>query len=514
MRRRLSLDLFDRTKRAAIFAALFFCACSAWAEDVRLTSREGGMTLSGRLLDFDGTYLTIASQHGPVSVIYENVSCEGEDCPIEGAFVPRVRTSAVPEIAEILLPALIQRFATVEGLRARTVAGDDGHLIISLEDAQSTLVRFDIRPATADESFADLIAFEADFVLSRREITATEMDMADEARVAEFASVGESFVVGYDALIPIVSPNRRVDALSPADLLAVVDGRVTDWGDLGSEPGPIRLQLSSDQPGMLANAADGAVTHPDFETVVAAVVSDRNAMGIVSFQKTGFAQQIDLVDACGLVALPTQLAIKTGDYPLTVPLYLFRAERALPDRVQEFLDWLSAPQAQLVVRRSGFVDAALLPIPLDAQGQRFVHALQVADTADALGELRDLAESLKGLTRLSMSFRFEPGSTELDAVSRARLLRLVQAIEAGGFAGRKLQFFGFSDGQGNALRNRALSRQRAVTVRQILLDTLSQGAAGTVQIETAGFGEALPVGCDDTALGRQLNRRVELWVGD
>ena len=27
-----------------------------------------------------------------------------------------------------------------------------------------------------------------------------------------------------------------------------------------------------------------------------------------------------------------------------------------------------------------------------------------------------------------------------------------------------------------------------------------------------GFGEALPMACDETAIGRQLNRRVELWV--
>jgi phosphate transport system substrate-binding protein len=27
-----------------------------------------------------------------------------------------------------------------------------------------------------------------------------------------------------------------------------------------------------------------------------------------------------------------------------------------------------------------------------------------------------------------------------------------------------------------------------------------------------GFGEALPMACDETAIGRHLNRRVELWL--
>jgi phosphate transport system substrate-binding protein len=33
-----------------------------------------------------------------------------------------------------------------------------------------------------------------------------------------------------------------------------------------------------------------------------------------------------------------------------------------------------------------------------------------------------------------------------------------------------------------------------------------------VTVETEAFGEALPMGCDDTEWGRQMNRRVELWV--
>jgi phosphate transport system substrate-binding protein len=33
-----------------------------------------------------------------------------------------------------------------------------------------------------------------------------------------------------------------------------------------------------------------------------------------------------------------------------------------------------------------------------------------------------------------------------------------------------------------------------------------------VDIGVDAFGEALPMACDDTAWGRQANRRVEVWV--
>lgn len=514
MKRRLAGPLFGLSKRAAVFAALFFCASPIFADDVVLTSKDGGLRLSGRVLHFDGSYLQIASQHGPVSIIYDNVTCEGADCPVVGAFVPRTNLSAVPDVAEVLLPALIQRFATMSGYRSRTEQSEDGHLLMTLEDGTSTIAHFDIRPATADESFADLVAFEADIILSRRDISDVEVIMAEEARVARFGDIGQSRVIGYDALTPVVSPNRTLDSISPKDLIDVLEGRTSDWAQLGGIPGPIRIQLTDHQPNVDLAATVDLTRHSDFETAVAAVVADQNALGIVSFQKSGFAQQVDLVDACGFVASPDLAAVKTGDYPLAVPLYLYHADRRMPEIVTEFLDWLPSPQAQLVVRRSGFVDAGLLPIPLNAQGQRFVNAIQSADGAEALAEIQRLTLRLADRTRLSMSFRFEPGGVDLDASSRAQALRLVQAIENGEFDGRSLLLLGFSDGQGSDELNHSLSERRAQSVSQTLVNALEEDTLARITIETAGFGEALPVGCDDTEWGRQQNRRVELWVSD
>jgi len=502
MIRRLLGTFFGPSKRAAFFAALFFCAGPLVAEDARITSKNGGLELVGRLLDFDGTYLQVASQHGAVTVLYDNVTCEGADCPTDGAFVPRVRLTAVPDIAEILLPALTQRFATMNGLRSRTNQGADGHLVMSLEDASGTVALFDIR------------SLEADIILSRREISEAESDMAAEANIAQFDGIGQNMVIGYDALIPVVSPNRTIGSISPRGLQEVFRGNVSDWSDLGSNAGPIRLQLAEDAPRFGVEARAGAARHADFETTVAAVVSDSNALGIVSFQKSGFSQQIDLVDTCGFVATADQSSIKTGDYPLTVPIYLYHADRRMPEVVTEFLDWLPSPQAQLVVRRSGFVDAGLLPIPLDMQGQRFVNAIQSAEGPAELVKLQELTQDLAERTRLSMSFRFQPGGSDLDASSRAQLLRLVQSIEDGAFNGRAVLLVGFSDGQGSSELNQNLSERRADAVSRALEENLSDDVLSKLTVETTGFGEVLPVGCDDTAWGRQQNRRVELWVGD
>jgi len=66
----------------------------------------------------------------------------------------------------------------------------------------------------------------------------------------------------------------------------------------------------------------------------------------------------------------------------------------------------------------------------------------------------------------------------------------------------------YTDSTGTDESNQRLSEQRASTVREYLI---GQGlASGSVTAK--GFGEAMPVASNDTASGRQKNRRVELIV--
>jgi phosphate transport system substrate-binding protein len=53
--------------------------------------------------------------------------------------------------------------------------------------------------------------------------------------------------------------------------------------------------------------------------------------------------------------------------------------------------------------------------------------------------------------------------------------------------------------------------ERAAKVEQELAAVAPDLAPADLPV-VEGFGEALPMACDETAIGRQLNRRVELWV--
>ena len=91
------------------------------------------------------------------------------------------------------------------------------------------------------------------------------------------------------------------------------------------------------------------------------------------------------------------------------------------------------------------------------------------------------------------------GKSELDAlVSRLKSYSSIQSISV----------IGHTDSQGSETYNQRLSEHRAASVKNYLIQ---QGIDAAV-ISTLGRGESLPVASNDTAAGRQQNRRVEIAV--
>jgi outer membrane protein OmpA-like peptidoglycan-associated protein len=74
--------------------------------------------------------------------------------------------------------------------------------------------------------------------------------------------------------------------------------------------------------------------------------------------------------------------------------------------------------------------------------------------------------------------------------------------------GLKLEVEGHTDSVGSDEYNMQLSEKRAEAVREYLI---SQGISDA-NVTAKGFGKTMPVASNDTAAGRQQNRRVELVV--
>jgi phosphate transport system substrate-binding protein len=184
----------------------------------------------------------------------------------------------------------------------------------------------------------------------------------------------------------------------------------------------------------------------------------------------------------------------------------------LPQLARDFLSFTRSPTAQIVIRRAGFVDQTPEEIPIDDQGNRFANAISVAGPETTLEELQRMTATLTPMARLSTSFRFEAGSVRLDAQSRSNVQQLARSLEVGQYDTRRLLFVGFSDGEGAARANREIALRRAEAVRRAVTAAAVTVNLDRVALDVDAFGEAMPMACDDSAWGRQANRRVEVWV--
>ena len=101
---------------------------------------------------------------------------------------------------------------------------------------------------------------------------------------------------------------------------------------------------------------------------------------------------------------------------------------------------------------------------------------------------------------------FQNGKAALMPAAREKLAKIAGILSA--HKGLKIEAEGFTDSNGSESSNQILSERRAQNTKEFLVrQGVSPGA-----ITFKGFGETNPIVTNDTAAGRQENRRVELVV--
>jgi outer membrane protein OmpA-like peptidoglycan-associated protein len=100
------------------------------------------------------------------------------------------------------------------------------------------------------------------------------------------------------------------------------------------------------------------------------------------------------------------------------------------------------------------------------------------------------------------SIDFATGSATIDPLSARLLDVLVQAL---GACPGTIRVEGYTDSQGSAASNLALSQARAEAVRAALVER----GVSAERLQSKGFGMERPVADNATAEGRARNRRIE-----
>jgi outer membrane protein OmpA-like peptidoglycan-associated protein len=132
---------------------------------------------------------------------------------------------------------------------------------------------------------------------------------------------------------------------------------------------------------------------------------------------------------------------------------------------------------------------------------------QAADVEKALAELK-AEKTERGMVLTLGDVLFATGEATLSPGAMMTIEKLTEFMEK--YPNRGVVIEGHTDNVGTAEYNMALSSRRAYAVKKALVE---KGIAAD-RIATIGYGETYPKASNDSAAGRQQNRRVEVVILD
>ncbi|WP_066962540.1 PstS family phosphate ABC transporter substrate-binding protein [Microbulbifer sp. Q7] len=339
----------------------------------------------------------------------------------------------------------------------------------------------------------------ADIGMASRRIKPAEIAMLK--RFGDFTGPQAEHVIGLDALVVAVHAHNPVSQLSLDQLARIYRGDIRNWAQLGGPDLPIRPLHRDIESGTRATfdseVFDASRPTEAFAYEVsgnhetrALVQRDPAAIGYLPYADAEGLRKV-AVKAGELAAIvPDRGIIATEDFPLTRRLYLYRNPGRYNAHVDAFIHFVESHAGQQIVADVGFIN--LTPV-----------ALQVPAYANAPDNYRELMETG---SRLSISFRFADGSTELDNRALRDLHRLQDFMAQEENHDLSLTLVGFSDYKANRNISDLISRFRALKVQGALLREHQMGDSRIMSV-----GAFAPL-TGDSEQSPIKNSRVEVWI--
>jgi len=407
-------------------------------------------------------------------------------------------------IGEVLAPELLKAFYASEGAQQATLVASDVDVENSLEITYPGKKEISVVPIHAHGSstgFKALNENKTDLAMASRRIKDKEVQQL-ESRYGNLKSKSTEHIIGMDGLAVIVNPDNPIAHISTENLAKLFAGNITNWSELGGPDLAVKIFARDSNSGTwdsfksMVLKKHGVKLLESAERLESSVELSDNvsktpgAIGFIGLPYVLRAKALAISDGeKGLPIYPTSFTISTEDYPLVRRLYIYEPSTiSTQSEAHRFISFVLSKEGQDVVKKAGFISQNIYPttpVLTDTYPQEYI-------------------QSVKNAQRLSLNFRFKSGTVVLDNKAVRDLERVIQFFEAN--PGQQATLIGFSDSIGDSVINRTLSLQRARAVEQALL------ARGINIQRTIGLGEMAPIASNLSKLGREKNRRVEIWV--
>lgn len=399
-------------------------------------------------------------------------------------------------IGEHLAPAWVEAFLAAKsatGIYREPMAGANEYRVHGTFEYEK--VHIDIRAHGSSTGFKSLKNHSADIAMSSRGIKQDEL--VSLAALGDLSTAAGEHVVAIDGLAVIVHPQNPIAALSMDSLALIFSGKITHWHQLGGSDHAISVHARDHNSGTWDTfktlvlgennrLASGAARYESNDELSASVANDVGAIGFVGLASVNKSKALAIFDGDTDALPPLPLHVATEDYLLARRLFLYTSTKPT-GLVQEFVHFCQTHDGQELVEEIGFVaQNPLRQVVKNTAGPAFYR------------EMSRRAE------RLSINFRFQRNSAELDNKAKRDVQRLAHFLKQPQNQDLRVQLIGFSDERNTSSLAEVLSRLRATVVKTELFHH------GIATEAVVGFGASRPVA--QASGTKSKNDRVEVWV--
>ncbi len=413
-----------------------------------------------------------------------------------------IRLHGSNTIGAQLAPAMAQQFLR-QAYQAREVAQQEtaeaqNETRIMGKGEGKTPLSFDIQAHGSGTAFADLLTGQADIGMASRVIKQSEREALNEQ--GDFVSMAGEYVIGLDGIAVIVHKRNPLRSLKVEQIRDIFSGQIHHWGELGISLGPIKVYARDDKSGTYDTfkhlvldkqhpLSPRAQRYESNTRLSDDVAADPDAIGFVGLPYIRSAKALSVARGSGAALYPSKFNVATEDYPLSRRLFFYIAPNNANHLQRSFVNYAVSFEGQKVVEHSGFVS---LNIYSEAPN---LNAQQLLD--------EEFTRLTYGAERLSVNFRFDQESNELDNRALRDVERLAGYLKRNKAVLEKVMLFGFSEDTAVPIFNIALSEYRAEAVQRALYKQ------GVDVHHLRGFGSEQLL---DERSSRERNRRVEVWI--
>ena len=492
--------------------------------EIRLSSPDGSIELVGELVEVTETEYVVDTVMGRLTVRSEFVTCEGAACPSTLVQSDRIGITVAGPVTADLIATILDEYSSSKDFSVSQQVGDnDMRQFLIGNTSGEEVAKVDVVQTDIGGALQSLLAGQTAMALTWNRITPEMLSKVLNLPVENINEILNENVIGLDAVSLTVNPNNVADVVGIEAMRDILVGNVQNWSQLGGTDAPIQIHLLSTNTELheqlilrgLSDPAlqDRAVMHANPASLKAALAADRNALGITYRSQADDMKTLNLVAACNIFADSSDFSIQTEEYPLTLRLYEYTLKGGLlADFVRNVDQFLDTDFGQAAIAKRGLVTQELQIKPMQVQGARVISSVLAGGGDSSWARVtRNYFDEASNARRISTALRFVVGSAILDAKANEDVERITEIVRANEYAGYQVLVFGFSDSTGGFNANIALSQKRAEAVAEILR-ARSRGYLEDGSVRSFGMGPIAPIGCNASAEGRELNRRVEIWL--